>query len=196
MKRGYLSEYFEGVALKKLSAVEADLMRSHQHEFNGVAHLKALLGEAEGKVSYPTHFLYLSDQNTNDLSASGFLTWYDARERARQERQVMRWEYRLYFSDNEVSRRAAPGDLLFLAKQANGRLLALIVEQDSTIAHQLLWLFDLETVEQPGFAVKSAREVERQPLGFAARRVLEQIGIESRDEAPNYLEEMLVKFNG
>ena len=33
MKHGYLSEYFEGVAAKRLSAVEADETKSNQHEY-------------------------------------------------------------------------------------------------------------------------------------------------------------------
>lgn len=36
MKAGYLSQYFVGAAAKTLSAVEADVFRSNQHEFNGV----------------------------------------------------------------------------------------------------------------------------------------------------------------
>lgn len=36
VKQGYLSQYFDGVAVKQLSAVEADVARSHQHEYNGV----------------------------------------------------------------------------------------------------------------------------------------------------------------
>ena len=43
MKRGYLSEYFEGVAAKRLSAVEADETRSNQHEYNAT---KAMLVKA------------------------------------------------------------------------------------------------------------------------------------------------------
>jgi len=39
MKQGYLSQYFDGVALKRLSAVEANVSRSNQHEFNGVESL-------------------------------------------------------------------------------------------------------------------------------------------------------------
>ena len=50
LKRGYLSEYFKGVAAKHLSAVEADTLRSHQHEFNGVRELVQILGEPDGKV--------------------------------------------------------------------------------------------------------------------------------------------------
>ena len=89
MKRGYLSQYFQGVALKRLSAVEADVNRSHQHEYNGVEGLKALLGEPEGKVPYPTRYLYLTDDDDQPVSDDGELTWYDARQRARVERQVM-----------------------------------------------------------------------------------------------------------
>jgi hypothetical protein len=37
MKAGYLSEFFTGVAMKTLSAIEADPSRSHQQEFNGGA---------------------------------------------------------------------------------------------------------------------------------------------------------------
>lgn len=45
MKKGFLSEYFEGVVAKRLSAVEANPGKSNQHEFNGVMALKQLLGE-------------------------------------------------------------------------------------------------------------------------------------------------------
>jgi len=44
MKQGYLSQYFKGVAAKTLSAVEADPVKSNQHEFNGVAPLKNIFG--------------------------------------------------------------------------------------------------------------------------------------------------------
>jgi len=42
MKKGYLSQYFKSVAVKVLSAVEADPVKSNQHEFNGVASLKRI----------------------------------------------------------------------------------------------------------------------------------------------------------
>ncbi|MBB6179828.1 hypothetical protein HNQ75_001796 [Rhizobium flavum] len=34
MRRGLLSGYFDGVTVKRLSAVEANVRRSNQHEFN------------------------------------------------------------------------------------------------------------------------------------------------------------------
>ena len=58
MRAGYLSEFFTGVAIKKLSAVEADVSRSHQHEFNGDLGLKKLFGRE--RQEFTSHFIYLS----------------------------------------------------------------------------------------------------------------------------------------
>lgn len=90
MKTGYLSQYFDGVAVKRISAVEADRNTSHQHEFNGTKGLKKILGEPEGKVKYPTKFLYLTDDHDSTVTEDHFLTWYDARQKARIGRGVMR----------------------------------------------------------------------------------------------------------
>ena len=60
-KRGFLSDYFIGVASKELSAVEADVLASNQHEFNGVDGLKKIFGEAPGKQKFNARFLYLTD---------------------------------------------------------------------------------------------------------------------------------------
>lgn len=197
MKRGYLSQYFQGVALKRLSAVEADVNRSHQHEYNGVEGLKALLGEPEGKVPYPTRFLYLTDHDDQPVSDDGELTWYDARQRARVERQVMRWEYRLYFPNNQVMQCAAEGDLLIVAKRTDDAgLLLVIAEKGSTIERQLVWLFGYDDLTHPGFSVKSELETDQHRIGIAASLILQSIGVEIEDEAPNYLDEMLYRFGG
>jgi hypothetical protein len=129
VKKGYLSQYFEGIAIKHLSAVEADTLTSNQHEFNGVEGLRSILGEPEGKVRYQTKFLYLTDNDDEPITEDGFLTWYDARQKARLERQVMRWEYRLYFPTNTVSQYANAGDLLVIAKQQDGTLLDDMLEK-------------------------------------------------------------------
>ncbi len=76
MKRGYLSQYFDGIAVKTLSAVEADVFLSNQHEFNGVQELRNILGEPNGKVRYKAKFLYLTDNDYEPMTETGFLTWY------------------------------------------------------------------------------------------------------------------------
>lgn len=197
MKHGYLSQYFEGVALKRLSAVEADFSRSHQHEYNGVEGLKTILGEPEGKVHYSTRFLYLTDHDDEPVVDDGDLTWYDARQRARVERNVMRWEYRLYFPSNQVMQCAAEGDLLIVAKRSDGNsLLLVIAEKGSTIEKQLVWLFGYDDLAHPGFSIKSELETDQDRISFAAGLILQSIGIEIEDEAPNYLDEMLHRFGG
>lgn len=196
MKHGYLSQYFEGVALKRLSAVEADVIHSNQHEFNGVEGLRDILGEPDGKVRFTAKFLYLTDQDDEPIVEDGFLTWYDARQKARLERGVMRYEYRLYFPTNLVSQCAASGDLLVIARRSDDTLLAIVAEKDTTIERQIMWLFGFSDLTHPGFSVKSELETEQDRIGFAARVVLEQIGVETEDEAPSYLDQMLAKFAG
>src|SRR5258708_5010304 len=114
MKKGYLSQYFKGLASKRLSAVETDPARSNQHEFNGVQQLKNILGPPSGKMRYDTKFIYISDDETKTITEDGFLTWYDAREK-----HQTRSECRLYFSKNTVIDDASDGDLLLIAKKAD-----------------------------------------------------------------------------
>ena len=42
MKAGYLSQYFSGVAIKRLTSVEANPYTSNQHDFHGVCDLKKI----------------------------------------------------------------------------------------------------------------------------------------------------------
>lgn len=196
MKRGYLSEYFVGVAAKRLSAVEADVIKSNQHEFNGVEGLREMLGEPAGKVLYHAKLLYLTDEDDNPIVEDSTLTWYDARQKARLERGVMRYEYRLYFRTTNVSLNAAAGDLLVIAKQHDGNLLVVIAESESSIARQIEWLFGFSDLAHPGFSVKSELETEQNRIEFASRFILESIGVVVETSAETYLDTMLERFKG
>ncbi|MBF0239852.1 MAG: restriction endonuclease [SAR324 cluster bacterium] len=196
MKKGYLSQYFDGVAIKELSAVESDVLTSNQHEFNGVDGLKKILGEPDGKVKYEARFIYLSDYDEEPIVENGFLTWYDARQKARIERGIMRWEYRLYFPTNLVSQCTNAGDILVIAKRPNNTLLAIVAESKTTIAHQLIWLFGFSEVSHPGFTIREKLETEQDRLEFASRLILESLGILIEFSEETYLEDMLSRFNG
>lgn len=196
MKKGYLSQYFEGVAVKTLSAVEADILSSNQHEFNGVESLRKILGEPEGKVRYNATFMYLTDHTDEPVIEDGFLTWYDARQRARIERGVMRWEYRLYFPTNQVSQLANEGDVLVIARRPDNTLLAIVAEAGTTIARQILWLFGFSDISHPGFSVREELETEQDRIEFASRLVLENIGIEVEIAEDTLLDDMLERFGG
>lgn len=189
MKSGFLSEFFSGVAIKTLSAVEADLVRSHQHEFNGVEGLKRIFGQATGKQTFPAKFIYLTDHDDEPVVSEGFLTWYDAREA-----HPTRSEHRLYFPTTDVSNCAAEGDLLVIGLRQDGSVLVVIAENESTIANQVRWLFGFSDLVHPGFSVKAETESDQVKLEFASRFILDEIGVAQEQEAPNFLDIMLGKF--
>ena len=192
MKAGHLSQYFTGVAAKRLSAVESDLFRSHQHEFNGVEPLMKIFGRAQGKMKFPARFIYLNDSDDDPVVSDGFLTWYDAREN-----HPTRTEHRLYFPTTTASDCAAEGDLLVIGKRPDGSVLVVIAEDGSTIANQVQWLFGISNLTaHPGFSVREELETEQDRIAFASRFILENIGVEV-EEPPEetFLDVMLKKFS-
>ncbi|MGC2659765.1 MAG: type II restriction endonuclease [Bryobacteraceae bacterium] len=196
MKAGYLSEFFTGVGVKTLSAVEADPSVSRQHEFNGAKPLVALFGEGDGKQRFDSLFIYLSDSDDEPIVAKGSLTWYNSRV-PKPTTKKRAPEYRCYFPTNEVSTVAAEGDLLVVARRPDNSVLVVIAQGGSTIASQVQWLFGVH-VEHKGFSVREELETEQDRIHFASAFILEQLGIEPDDPvtAENYLDTMLAKFNG
>ena len=80
MKPGFLSQYFIGIAAKRLSAVEAHPETSNQHEFDGISPLRAILGSPTDAVSYPATFVLLSDDDETAPVNERSVTWYDSRK--------------------------------------------------------------------------------------------------------------------
>lgn len=191
MKQGHLSQYFTGVAVKRLSAVEADFFRSHQHEFNGVEGLKRLFGQATEKQTFPARFIYLSDHDDEPVVADGFLTWYDARER-----HPTRSEHRLYFPTTQASDCAAEGDVLVIARRPDASVLVVIAENNSTIANQVQWLFGVTDLAHPGYSVREELETEQDRIAFASRLILENIGVVVEPPPATHLDDMLRLFGG
>ncbi len=186
MKNGYLSQYFIGVIAKQLSAVEANLDKSNQHEFNGIASMKKLLGTKRQK--FDTTFMFLDDE-ISPVIDNGFLTWYDAREK-----HPTRSEYRLFFPTTNVSKLASVGDILFIALKPNNTILVIIAPNNSTIASQLIWLFGVDISES--FSVSDNFDSEDKKLEYASKYILEQIGITIEEQENEYLDEMLDLFDG
>lgn len=191
MNHGHLSQYFTAVACKPLSAVEADLCRSHQHEWNGVEALIKMFGRATEKHTFPASFMYLCDHDDEPVVADGFVTWYDSRLK-----HATRTEHRLYFPTTPVSMCAAEGDILVIGRKPDNSILIIIAEGGSTIASQIQWLFGFGGEAHPGFSVRSELECEQDRIEFASRIILEHIGVVIEEVEENYLDEMLRKFGG
>ena len=191
MKQGHLSQYFTGIAAKHLSAVEADVLVSNQHEFNGVEALKLIFGSATGRQHYSAKFVYLSDRSEEPVVADGFLTWYDARDK-----HPTRTEHRLYFPTTVVSELAAEGDLLVIGRRPDGSVLVVVAESNSTVANQVRWLFGVTDLGQIGYLIREELDTEQDRIAFASRAILEAIGVSVETPATELLEDMLQRFRG
>jgi hypothetical protein len=180
-----LSKFFVAAGAKRLSAVEAEPETSNQHEFNGVLGFREIFGS--DKVTFETDFLYLADEESQEVSEPGFLTWYDARER-----HPTRSEYRIYYNTNEPMKLAQEGDMMIIAKTTGSKLLVIICPKGSTHESQLLWLFGLMESERK-FVVREYGDV-KSDLGFAGKVIVSSLGLEIEEEEPDYLSEMLGRF--
>lgn len=189
MTTGRLSEYFSGIAIKRLSAVEINTNASNQHEFNGSKNLRALFGET--RKQFKATFLYLADDERDILEEEGLMTWYDSRAN-KPDRAA---EYRFYYPSNRVTQNASENDLLLLAKKQDDSLLIIIAEAHSTIERQILWLMEQSSDINPTFSLKTEIENDNVQLNFLRRLILEKIGIETTETDETELERMLRKFS-
>ena len=190
MKKGYLSEYFAGVIAKRLSAVEAHPERSNQHEFNGVEPLKTLLG-LEKLADMSTRFVWFGDENEG-FSEDSHVTWYDAREQHPE-----RTEHRLYFKSNPVMERASAGDLLIIAKRSSDELMIIVIARGGGEENRLAWLFGLSAQDiDVRFTYQDLENGDDQQVGFAARFILEELGVEIEEPEAGRLDELLEHFKG
>lgn len=191
---GDLASCFEGVAIKKLSAVEADIKTSHQHEFNATRKILEIFGKPEESLRIDTQFFYLGDDL--QIESPGTLTLYDARAKARKERGVMRSEYRLYFADNDVTIKMKEDDCLLLAKKTDGQAAVVILQNGSTISSQMLWLFGINK-EETGhtFAVHDKETLKNTPVPYSISWLLDSLGVKL-PESDDYLDDMIQCFGG
>jgi len=190
MKKGFLSEYFNGVVAKRLSGVESNPVKSNQHEFNGVKQLKPLLGK-EKLADCPVRFIWLGDENEG-FSENSTVTWYDSRKN-NPNRPA---EYRLYFRSNPVMELASEGDLLIVARRSSGEIMIIVATAGSTVENQLLWLFGVPVQIGTSFEYREFEDKEDTEVDFAARYILDELGIEIEEPEAEKLDALLEKFGG
>lgn len=180
-----LSDYFSGIAAKRLREVEIAPESSNQHEFNGINGFKEILGTE--KTKFPVKFIFLADNEEQTIVDDGFATWYDARES-----HPSRTEYRLYYSDNEAIEASNADDLVIIGKTPQDTLAVIITKSRSTAESQVLWLFGLLVVGDK-FQIKDlTREVSQ--VEFASRQIITSLGFEIEETIPDYLGIILDKF--
>lgn len=114
---GTLPITFKTACIKTLSQVEVNPNKSNQHEFNGVAQLKAIFGLPR-QEAIPAIF---SIRGRSEQAAA-WVTWYDARED-----HPKRSEHRLYFPHNTVMAQARAGDNILIGYDSNKNLHCILI---------------------------------------------------------------------
>lgn len=185
MRRGLLSDLFIGVVAKRLTLVETITPRSNQHEFQGTRPLKQLLGEQDRR-RIPTSFIWITGEQ-EALSENGFMSWSNVRKGKPRAP-----EFHLYYSGNAVTELMRPGDMMLLALRRDGTILV-IVTPSATIQSQLVWLFDLDQPDL-SFAFQGVDGAHDAELDFAARYILEELGIEPDEPEADRLDALIERF--
>ncbi|MER8665083.1 type II restriction endonuclease [Mesorhizobium sp. M1148] len=187
IRRGLLSAYFEGVAVKRLSMVETTPGGSNQHEFNASKELRRLFGD-EDRRRIPARFIWLGEEQEG-VTADSVVSWYDARRK-----HLTRTEYRLFYSSNNVTRLMKAGDTFFLALRRDGSVMVIVTAAESTVQNQLLWLFGMD--EQPAleFAVRESIPDKDAELDFTVRYILDELGIDFEEPETDELDGLIEQF--
>ena len=185
MSRGYLSNYFQAFAFKRLSSVETNPAVSHQHEFNGILGLRNMFGGDEKKLN--AKVFYFGDDESDNLATETNLTWYDARKN-----HPTRSEYRLFYSNDIFYDVAQEGDLLVIAKRSNELFYIIVAKAGSSFESNLLWLFDIrpEDITNEFFS----NQIDNKEINYAIKIILSELGIEVIEPDDDYLDSILNRF--
>lgn len=186
IKRGQLSDYFEGVGVKRLSAVDAEPKTSNQHEVGTTKKMRDdFLGETH-QQKFPAIYIWLGGDQDGIIEES-WATHYDAR--LNKPRAA---EWRLYYPSNPVTEAMREGDTLFLARDHGGVLWFIVAPEGSTSEQQLFWLFGLRP-EGKSFVSREFSDEEPE-LDFAARFILDEIGVEFEEPEADKLDSIIDRF--
>ena len=173
---------FDGVAVKRLAAVDASPATSNQHEITGSESLIRILGDRDRRRipggndgRFDAVYIWLGEEGES-LTEDGRLSWYDSRRN-----KPRRAEWRLYYQDNAVTEMMSPGDSLFLARRSDDRLMFIVTPPGSTSESQLLWLFGLRPQISMAFEPRVLDASDDTEIGFAARFILEELGIDAEE---------------
>ena len=186
MKRGQLADYFEGVGVKRLSAVDAEPKTSNQHEVGTTRKMRDDFLGGDHQKKFDAVYVWLGEDQ-DGITAEGWATHYNAR--LNKPRAP---EWRLYYPSNPVTEAMKAGDTLFLAKDRHGLLWFIVAPEGSTSEQQLFWLFGLRP-EGQSFVSREFTDTEPE-LDFAARYILDELGIEFEEPESDKLDSIIEKF--
>ncbi|MCC6200367.1 MAG: restriction endonuclease [Moraxellaceae bacterium] len=166
-----ISDYFEGVSAKYLSAVDARPEKSNQHEIGGLvkAGFDRFLGRPPKNTvtTFKARMAFLRDEDETPIVCEDDVSWYDSRHERRGP------EYRLYYKSNDVTNAISEGDFFLIGKLQNGSLLLVFAPAGSTTEFQLRAIFGIESVTDKF----QTATLDASSLLLPLRLILEDIGL-------------------
>lgn len=186
--RGSLADYFEGVLIKRLAAVDVITDKSNQHEITGMAEWSAVLGseprkQKDGNGLTARFIGFMREQDA--VTETGFLSWYNARQG-----KPRRPEWRLYYPSNTVTSLMKANDILILARHRSGEVFFIVAEQDSAMEVALRQLFMREnTAQHDLFEIRSANLTET-GVDFVSGFILDEIGVDLLEPETDILDQI------
>jgi hypothetical protein len=153
-----------------------------------------MLGEDDHR-KIPARFVWLSAEQ-EAMSEEGYVSWSNVRKRQvyKKTGKPRAAEYHLYYSSNAVTKIMKPDDMAFFALLREGGMLVVIAPSATTMRSQLLWLFGIEEQRE----LDEFKDLERDPseADFAARYVLDELGIEIEESEIALLDKILARLKG
>ena len=144
MTRGHLRDYFVGVGVKRLRAVDAEPKISKQHEIGTTSQMRQQFLHADGKERFKTIFVWLADDQDCVID-EGCSTHCGTRSNPAHRGP----EWRLCYRANRVTELMRQGDALFLAMTPGRTLYFIVTPGGSTSQRQVSWLFGLSASDSP-----------------------------------------------
>ncbi len=198
INKGFLGELFEGVVAKRLTLVETITERSNQHEFQGVKLLKSLFGTDDRK-EISTKFIWIEAEQSAVID-DGFISWSNVRKG-----KLRAAEYHLYYNTNAVTKIMGVGDTVFIALRPGNQALVVVVPSNAGFLDSIYWLFGIGDAAQQELALgesegaatfKDFSNSKRTELDFAARFILDELGIPFELPEAAMLDKLLEKYPG
>lgn len=167
-----LSNVFEAVAHKELTAVDLPNLASNQHELNGVAALRLFFGTGEPTRSEISWHYFADDVEPTEQD--GDFTFYDAR--AKTAERTGRTEWRFYYQ-GDFLRQANVGDTLIFARTKTGQLFGLVFQSDSSWLRSARSLFGIDK-SGTHFDEIPRGTLDAQELEFIRGQILAELNLE------------------
>ncbi|ALS97175.1 type II restriction endonuclease [Lacimicrobium alkaliphilum] len=190
-----LSDIFVAAAEKYLTAVDAEPVKSNQHEIGGLkkAGIADLLGYPEdgNKWSFPATIVYIGDDSTDPLICEDVMSWYDTR----YNKPHRTAEYRLYYRSNDVTNMFRQGDFFLIALTRYNGLLIVVTPPDSDAELQLRSIFG--SISATTDNKLRPIYIEEAALVAPIRLMLAELGVEFYAKSVSdtqLLDKMLEKF--